>query len=118
VADGFTIPRNDDVALVHSRFGSWSFGFDVHDHYTSSAALDRDKLETEAKIAPRYVAVLLKPRRNTLNSGRRDNEHSPVRPEHRHADRPTRRINCETAFRTLPYAQIKFDPSVDLTAAQ
>jgi hypothetical protein len=90
----------------------------VHYHYTSSATLDGDKLEAEAEIAPRDVAVLLKSRRDTLNSSRRDNEDTAARSENRHADRPARPINGETAFRTLPHAQIKFDSSVDLTATQ
>jgi hypothetical protein len=90
----------------------------VHYHYTSSATLDGDKLEAEAEIAPRDVPMLLKSRGDTLNSSRRDNEDTPPRSEHRHADRSTRRINSGTAFGTLPHPQIKFDPSVDLTAAQ
>src|SRR6516225_93974 len=118
MSDGLTVPGNDDVALVHARFCSWPLRLQVHYHYTSSAALNRDKLEAEAEIAPRYVAVLLKSRADALNSGRRDNEDTLPRSEHRHAYRPARRINSETAFRTPPHTQIKFDPSVDLTAAQ
>ena len=60
------------VTLVHARLGSWSLRLHVHYHYTSSATLNRDKLEAEAEIAPRDVAVLLKPRRDTLNSSRRE----------------------------------------------
>ena len=60
--------------------------------------------------------MLLKSRRDTLNSSRWDNEDTPARSEHCHADRPAARINGKTAFRTLPHAQIKFDPSIDLAA--
>jgi hypothetical protein len=104
MTDGLTVPSNDGVALVYARLGSWSLRLHVHYHYTSSATLNRDKLEAEAKIAPRDVAVLLKPRRDALNSSRRDNKDSPARSEHRHADRPASRINGETAFGTLPHA--------------
>src|SRR5262249_46396726 len=82
------------------------------------AALDGDKLEAKTEVAPRDVAVLLKSCCDTLNSSRRDNEDTPARPEHRHADRPAHRINSETAFRSLPHAQLKFDPGLDLTATQ
>jgi hypothetical protein len=118
MTDGLTVPSNDDVALVHARLGSWSLRLHVHYHYASSATLNRDKLEAKAEIAPRDVAVLLKSRGDMLNSSRWDNEDTPPRSEHRHADRPARRINSETAFRTLPHAQIKFDPGTDLTATQ
>jgi hypothetical protein len=118
MTDGLTVPANDDVALVHARLGSWSLRLHVHYHYTSSATLDGDKLEAEAEIASRDLAVLLKSSRDTLNSSRRDNEDTAARSENGHADRPARPINGETAFRTLPHAQIKFDSSVDLTATQ
>jgi len=116
MTDGLTVPANDDVALVHARLGSWSSRLHVHYHYTSSTALDGDKLEAEAEIAPRDVPVLLKPRRDTLNSSRGDNQDSPTRSEHCHPDRPACRVNGETAFRIPPHAQIKFDPSINLTA--
>jgi hypothetical protein len=116
--DGLTIPSNYSVALVHARLGCWSLRLHVHYHYTSSATLNRDKLEAEAEIASRDVAVLLNPCRNALNSSRRDNEDTPARTEHRHADRPAGRINGKTAFSTLPHAQIEFDPSIDLAATQ
>jgi hypothetical protein len=118
MTDGLTVPSNDNVALVHARLGSWSLRLHVHYHYASSATLNRDKLEAKAEIAPRDVAVLLKSRGDTINSSRGDNEDTPSRSEHRHADRPARRINSETAFRTLPHTQIKFDPGIDLTATQ
>jgi hypothetical protein len=118
VSDGLTVPGNNDVALVHASFCSWSLRLQVHYHYTSFATPNRDKLEAEPEIAPRDVPMLLKPCGDTLSSSRRYNEDTPPRSEHRHADRPTRRINSETAFGTLPHAQIKFDPSVDLTATQ
>ena len=57
-------------------------------------------LEAETEIASRDVAVLLKSHRDTLNSTRRDNEDTAARSENRHADRPARPINGETAFRT------------------
>src|SRR5262249_36138224 len=116
MTDGLTVPADDNVALVHARLGSRSLRLDLHYHDTSSAALDRDKLETEAEIAPRDVAVLLKPRRDTLNSSRRDNEDPAARSEHRHADRPACRVNGKAPFGTLPHTQIKFDPRIDLTA--
>ena len=53
VADGLIIPGDDDVALVYARFGARSLRLDIHHHYTSFAALDRDMLETEAEIATR-----------------------------------------------------------------
>jgi hypothetical protein len=117
MTDGLTVPGNDDIALVHARLGSWSLRLDLHRHYTSSAALDGDKLEAEAEITPRNVPVLLKSCRDTLNSSRRDNEDSAPRSEHRHADRPACRVNGKTAFRIPPHAQIKFDPSIDLASA-
>ena len=88
---------------------------DLHHHDASSAALDRDKLEAKAEITPRDVPVLLKPRRDALDGSRRDDEDASARPEHRHANRPARRVNGKPAFGTLPHAQIKLDPSVDLT---
>jgi hypothetical protein len=118
MTDGLTVPGDDDIALVHARFGSRSFRLDFHYHYPSSAAFNGDKLEAEAKIAPRNAPVLLKPRCDTLNRSRRDNEDTPARSEHRHADHPACRINGNAAFRTLPHTQIKFDPSIDLTATQ
>jgi hypothetical protein len=116
VTDRLTIPGDDDVALVHARLGCWSLRLDLHYHDTSSAALDRHKLEAEAEIAPRDVPVLLKSRCNALNGSRWDNEDSAARSEHRHAYRPAGRVNGKTPFRTLPHAQIKFDPSIDLAA--
>jgi hypothetical protein len=118
MTDGLTVPRDDDVALMHARLGPWSLGLHIHYHYTSSATLNRDKLEAEAEIAPRNVAVLFKPRRDALNSSRRDNKNTPARSEYRHADRPAVRINGKTAFGTLPHVQIKFDPNIDLAATQ
>src|SRR5262245_63670433 len=106
MTDGLTVPANDDVALVHARLGSRSLRLHVHYHHTSSATLDGDKLEAEAEIAPRDVAVLLKSRPDTLNSSRRDNDDTAARSENRHADRPARRLNGNTSFRTLPHAQI------------
>ena len=117
MTDGLTVPADDDVALLHPRLGSWPLWLNVHHHYTPSAALDGDKLEAEAEIAPRDVPVLLKPRCDTLNSSRRDNEDSPARSKYCHPDRSARRIKGETTFGTPPHAQIKFDPSIDLTAA-
>jgi hypothetical protein len=118
MTDRLTVPANDDVALVHGRLGAWSLRVDVHYHYTSSATLNRYKLEAEAQIAPRDVPVLLKPRRNTLNSSRWDNKDASAGSENRHADRPAGRIKGNTAFRTPPHAQFKFDPRIDLAAAQ
>jgi hypothetical protein len=112
----FAIPGGDDVALVHTRLGSWSLRLDLHHHHASSTALDRDKLEAEAEIASRDVAVFLKPRRDALNRGGRYHEDAPARSENRHANRSARRLNGKTAFRTLPHAQIKFDPSIDRAA--
>jgi hypothetical protein len=116
MTDGLTVPADDSVALVHARLGSGSLSLDLHYHDTSSAALDRDLLETEAEIPSRDVAVLLKPRRDTLNSNRWDNEDPAARSEHCHANRTACRVNGKAAFGTLPHAQIKFDPSTDLTA--
>jgi hypothetical protein len=116
MTDGLTVPSDDNVALVHARLGAWSLRVDVHYHYTSSATLNCNKLEADAEIASRNVPVLLKPRRNTLNSSRWDHEDAPARSENRHADRPAGRINGNTAFRIPPHAQIKFDPSIDLAA--
>ena len=116
VADGLIIPGDDDVALVYTRLGAWSLRLDIHYHYTSFAALNCDMLETEAEIATRDVAVFLKSRRDTLNSSRRDNEDTPARSEHCHADCRAACVNSKTAFSTLPHAQIKFDPSIDFTA--
>jgi hypothetical protein len=116
MTDGLTVPSDNNVALVHARLCAWSLRVDVHYHYTSSATLNCNKLEADAEIAPRNVSVLLKPRRNTLNSSRWDHEDAPTRSENRHADRPPSRINRNTAFRIPPHAQIKFDPSIDLAA--
>src|SRR6516165_8584009 len=110
MTDGLTVPANDDVALMHARLGSWSLKLHVHYHYTSSATLDGDKLEAEAEIAPRDVAVLLKSRRDTLNSSRRDNEDTAARSENRHADCPSRPINGETALHSAACAdQVRFE---------
>src|SRR5260370_35837338 len=108
------MPGDDNVALVHSWLSSGSLRLDVHHHHASFTTLDRDKLEAEAEIAPRDVSVFLKPRRDTLNGDGRDHEDAPARSKHRHPNRPTRRLNGETAFRTLPPCQLKFDPSIDL----
>jgi hypothetical protein len=118
VTDRLAIPGDDDVALVHAGLGSWSLRLDFHHHHASSAILDGDKLEAEAQITPRDVSVFLKPRCDTLNGSRRNYEDATARSEHRHANRSARRLNGKTAFRTPPHAQIKFDPSVDLTATQ
>jgi predicted metalloprotease len=117
VTDRFAIPRDDDVALVNAGHGSWSLRLDFHHHHASSAILDRDKLEAEAQITTRNVSVFLKPRCDTLNGSRWNYEDATARSEHRHANRPARCVNGKTAFRTLPHAQIKFDPSIDLAAA-
>jgi hypothetical protein len=109
MTNGPTVPCDDDIALVHACLGSWPLRLDLHHHDTPCAALDRNKLEAEAEIAPRDVPVLLKARCDTLNSGRWNHQHSSARSEHCHADRPTRRVNGKAAFRILPHAQIKFD---------
>jgi hypothetical protein len=113
--DRLTIPGDDDVTLVHSRLGSRSLRLDVHYHYTSSAALDCDKSEAETEITPRDVPVFLKSRCDSLNSSGRNHEDSPAWSEHCHANRLACRVNCETTFRTLSHAQIKFDSRIDLT---
>ena len=116
--DGLTVPGDDDIPLVHARLGSWSFRLDLHHHDTSCATFDHDKLEAKSEITPRDVPVLLKSRCDTLNGSRRDHKDASARPEHCHADYPTDRVNGKPAFRTLPHAQIKLDPSLDLTTSE
>jgi hypothetical protein len=118
VANRLTIPRDNDVALLHACLGSRPLRIDVHHHHTSSTTLDGDKLKAEAEIAPWDMSVLFKARRDTLNSSGRDHEDAPARPEHRHANRMARRINGKTAFGTPSHTEIKFDPSIDLAATQ
>src|SRR5262249_59280093 len=43
MTERFTVPANNDVALVHACLGAWSLRLHVHYHYTSSAALNGDK---------------------------------------------------------------------------
>ena len=76
------------------------------------------ELEAEAEIAARDAPVALKLRRDPFDRGRWNDEHTPTRPENRHADRPASRIERETAFGAPPQAQIKLDPGVDLAATQ
>src|SRR5262249_50893872 len=117
MTDWFTIPGNDDVALVNARLGRWSLRLDFHHHHASSPALDRDELEAKAKRAAGDVSVFLKLRRDTLNGSRGNHYPATARSEPRHVNRPARRINRETALRALPHVQIEFDPSIDLAAA-
>jgi hypothetical protein len=118
MADRFTIPAHNDVALVHACLGSWPSRLDVHHHHASSTTLDRDKLKTEAEIAARNMSILLQPRCNTLNSRGRNDENAPARSENRHANRPACRIDGKTTFGALPHTQIKFDPRIDLAPTQ
>ena len=118
VADRLTIPADNDVALVDACLSSRPLRIVVHHHYASSTTLDGDKLEAEAEVASWDVSVLLKPRRDTLDSSGRNDEDAPAWSEHRHANRSARRINGKTAFGGVPHTQIKFDPSIDLAATQ
>ena len=91
---------------------------DVHHHGARSAALKCHEPEAEAEITARDAPVALKPRRNTRNGRRRDDEHAPAGPEYRHTDRPAGWVEGETTFGTPPQTQIKLDPSVDLATPQ
>jgi hypothetical protein len=118
MANRLTIQSDNDVAPMYACLGSWPLRIDVHHHHTSSTTLDRDKLKAEPKIAPRDMSVLLKPRRDTLNSIGRNHEDPPARSKHRHTNRSARRIDGKTAFGTPSHTEIKFDPSIDLAATQ
>src|SRR3984893_4122329 len=96
----------------------WSLRVDVHDDRARSlAALERNRLETEAEIAARDPAVALEHRHDALDRARWNDEHPPTWSEHRHANRLAGHIEREAAFGALPQARIKLDASVDLAAA-
>jgi hypothetical protein len=114
MTDRLTVPADDNIALLHARLGSWSLRFDLHHHDASSTAFDGDKLKAEAKVAPRDMSILLKPRRDALDGSRRNDKDAAARSIHRHAKSPTGCVNGKTTFGTPAHAQIKLDPRVDL----
>jgi hypothetical protein len=79
---------------------------DAHDDRARSlAALERNRLETEAEIAARDPAVALEHRRDALDRARWNDEHPPTWSEHRHANRLAGHIEREAPALNLDRLQ-------------
>src|SRR5439155_18918339 len=81
MADGRAIPGDDDIALLHAGKRARTPAVDAHDHRALLlAAFHGDRLQAEAKIAPRDAAVGLEPGRDPLDGRGRDDQHAPAWP--------------------------------------
>src|SRR5262249_26814219 len=115
--DRLAIPSLDDVALTEAGLRAWPFCIDAHHHRTHAAfAIEPHRLQAEAEIAARDLAVGFELCRDTRERGRRDYEHAPALTENDHAEHVACGVQRDAAFGVTAEREVKLHPRVDLPA--
>jgi len=114
--DRAAVPGRDHVALADAGRGAGSTGVHAHHHRTGAAAVERDRLQAQPKVAAGDAAMRLKPRRDPLDRDGRDDEDAPPRPEHRHAKDMPGGVQDGSTLGLAPQRHVELDARADVAA--
>jgi hypothetical protein len=117
LANPLAIPADEYVPLIDASCRPRPVWIDTHDHYPGAAtSLQGDRVQAEAEIAAWDASVRLEARRNAVNGGRWDHEHTTPWRKYGHAEPLTDCINGNGALTLSSQTRIEFDARVDFTA--